>query len=79
MSPKLPRATGKDTLDALLSAGFIVVRRRGSHNFLSHPEDPTRWATIPVHGKDILPSKTLKSILTSSRLSIEDFIKLKDN
>ena len=30
MSPKLPRVTGKDTLDALLCAGFIVMRSRGS-------------------------------------------------
>ena len=67
MSPRLPRVSGKDTLNALMRVGFIVMRIRGSHYFLTYPDDPTHWATIPVQGNTILPPKTLKSILSSTR------------
>lgn len=73
---KLPRLTGKSVKKALLKAGFKLVRVKGSHNFLVHHEDPTRWATIPVHSGEILPLKILNNILKSTKLSLEDFKKL---
>ena len=36
--PKLPSLTGKQLIAALDSLGFKLVRTRGSHNFLRHPD-----------------------------------------
>lgn len=35
---RLPRIRGRDLLKALQRAGFEVVRVRGSHHFLRHPD-----------------------------------------
>ncbi|MFC1928497.1 type II toxin-antitoxin system HicA family toxin [Chloroflexota bacterium] len=35
---RLPRISGKQTVEALLRAGFTVHRVRGSHYILKHPE-----------------------------------------
>lgn len=48
------------------------MRVQGSHHFLSHPQDPSRWATVPVHGKEILSPKVVSAILKSARLSPEE-------
>jgi len=74
MSPRLPRVSGKDTLGTLMRAGFILMRSKGSHHFVIDPENTTRWATVPVHGNEILPPKTLKSILLSTKLTLNEFI-----
>lgn len=73
---RLPRVTGRQMLRALRRTGFVVVRVAGSHHFLSHPEDPTRWATVPVHAGEILPRKVVQAILKSTRLSAEDLKEL---
>lgn len=73
---RLPRVTGKKVKKALLKAGFKLIRTKGSHNFLVHSEDTSRWATIPIHAGEILTPKTLLSILKSTRLSIEEFERL---
>lgn len=60
---------------ALRKAGFYSVRQRGSHIHLRHSSDPTRYATVPYHSKDI-SRKDLASILKQARLSVADFLKL---
>jgi hypothetical protein len=35
---RLPRLTGKEVIDALNKAGFQVIRTKGSHHFLQHPD-----------------------------------------
>jgi len=72
-SVKLPRVTGDEALRALLQAGFEVVRVKGSHHFLSHPQDRTRWATVPAHSARDLPPGVLYNILKSARLTVEEF------
>ena len=71
---KLPRASGKETVDALLGAGFTVHRTRGSHYILKHPETGRR-VTIPYHRQELAP-KTLRSILKQAGVSTETFSKL---
>ena len=71
---KLPRASGKQTVDALLGAGFSVHRTRGSHYLLKHPETGRR-VTIPYHRRELAP-KTLRSILKQAGVSAEAFAKL---
>ncbi|MGQ9824041.1 MAG: type II toxin-antitoxin system HicA family toxin [Desulfotomaculales bacterium] len=76
MSPRLPRLTGKEVIAALKRAGFVVVRKSGSHRFLSHPDDPTRYATVAVHSGKNIPAGTLNEILRTARLTPDEFKKL---
>lgn len=73
---KLPQVTGDRLVRALLRAGFVEVRRHGSHAILRHRADPTRWATIPVHGSKPIPPGTLRAILRGARISVEELIGL---
>jgi predicted RNA binding protein YcfA (HicA-like mRNA interferase family) len=68
---KLPRVSGKQTVDTLLKAGFFIHRIRGSHYVLKHP-DTGRRITIPYHRKTLAP-KTLNSILKQAGISHEEF------
>jgi len=36
--PRLPRPTGKELIAALAKVGFDVIRVRGSHHFVKHPD-----------------------------------------
>jgi len=71
---KLPRVSGKEVVEALLRAGFIIHRTRGSHYILKHPETGRR-VTVPYHRHELAP-KTLKFILKEAGLSVEKFIEL---
>lgn len=71
---KLPSASGKATVEALLRAGFIVHRTRGSHYILKNPNTGVR-TTVPYHRRELAP-KTLRSILAEAGLSVEEFAKL---
>ena len=73
--PRLPRITGKEVLTALIRAGFTQVRVRGSHYYLLNPAK-THLATVPVHSGEIVPPKTLQSILRQAGLTVEEFIDL---
>lgn len=76
MSPKLPRITGKKVVATLKRAGFVVIRKSGSHTFLSHPDDATRYATVAVHSGKNIPVGTLNEILCTARLTTKEFIEL---
>jgi len=71
---RLPRISGKKTVEALLRGGFIVHRTRGSHYILKHPETGRR-VTIPYHRRE-LALKTLHSILKQAAISPDKFSEL---
>jgi predicted RNA binding protein YcfA (HicA-like mRNA interferase family) len=71
---KLPRASGKQTVETLLKAGFFIHRIRGSHYILKNTETGRR-VTIPYHRKTLAP-KTLNSILKQAGISHEEFSSL---
>ena len=48
---KAPRLTGKDIIKILGLTDFKVVRVKGSHHILKHPDG--RTTIVPVHGKEI--------------------------
>ncbi|HEY6042968.1 MAG TPA: type II toxin-antitoxin system HicA family toxin [Anaerolineae bacterium] len=51
---KFPRITGKQVIEALRRAKFDLVRTRGSHHFMRHPDG--RATVVPVHrGETIGP------------------------
>jgi predicted RNA binding protein YcfA (HicA-like mRNA interferase family) len=74
MSPKLARLTGKEMCSILERNGFIPRRIRGSHHIYSKP-GIDGYVTVPVHGKEILKPKTLKSIIAQAELNVVDFLK----
>jgi len=71
---KLPRISGKRTVDTLLRAGFKVHRIKGSHYILKHPETRRR-VTVPYQRQE-LALKTLHSILRQAEISPQEFSKL---
>ncbi len=71
---RLPRITGKELVAALRRAGFAVVRVKGSHHFVSHPDG--RSAVVPVHAGEQLGPGLLTRILSDVRISRDDLIGL---
>ncbi|KAB2911012.1 MAG: type II toxin-antitoxin system HicA family toxin [Hyphomicrobiaceae bacterium] len=68
---RLPRLTGGEIVAALGKAGFVVLRIKGSHHRLRHPDG--RVTTVPVHGSEIIGPGLLSRILRDCELSREDF------
>ena len=58
---KLPRVTGKQLIATLARAGFEVVRVKGSHHFLRHPDG--RTTVVPVHSGETVGPGLLTKIL----------------
>ena len=71
---KLPVATGKQVIKALVRAGFVVTRIHGSHHFLRHADG--RPTTVPVHGKETPGPGLMGKILRDTELTREDLQKL---
>ncbi len=70
---KMPRdADPRKVLRALERLGFVVDHVSGGHYAVVHPDDPTRRAAIPFHGK--LRTGTLRAILRETRVSLEAFL-----
>jgi len=68
----LPVISGKELLIFLKSIGFEVVRIKGSHHRLKHPDG--RITTIPIHGNKDLPKGLLRKIIREDlELTIEQF------
>jgi len=72
---RLPQATGKEVLAALLREGFALTHVRGSHHYLRRP-GVTGLVVVPVHGSRTLPAGTLRSILRQAGLTAEDLRQL---
>jgi predicted RNA binding protein YcfA (HicA-like mRNA interferase family) len=72
---RLPQVTPRKMIAALQRAGFHVERVKGSHHFLIHNHDRTRWATVAMHPGD-LPPRDVRDILKQAKISREEFLKL---
>ena len=72
--PRLPRARGRQVLAALIRAGFIIVRVKGSHHFLRHSDG--RITVVPVHAGETIGPGLLSKILRDAKLEPEDFEEL---
>ncbi len=69
---KLPPLTGKTVIATLKRAGFSVVRIKGSHHFLKHPDG--RCTVVPVHAGEEIGSGLLAKILRDCDVSREQFL-----
>jgi predicted RNA binding protein YcfA (HicA-like mRNA interferase family) len=64
---KLPALTGRRLTAAQVRAGFEVVRTRGSHQFLRHPDG--RGTVVPVHAGETIGPGLLAAILRDCELT----------
>jgi len=71
----LPMLGASVIIRILLKVGFFVVRQKGSYVFLRHVKDPTRFATVPRHSRDV-SRKDLASILRQAGISVYEFLRL---
>ncbi len=71
---KLPRITGQRLIGALSKAGFEVIRVKGSHYFLRHPDG--RSTVVPVHKGEIIGPGLLAKILRDCELKREELLEL---
>jgi predicted RNA binding protein YcfA (HicA-like mRNA interferase family) len=66
---RLPRPEGRELIVALRSAGFELVRVRGSHHFLRHADG--RTTVVPVHTGETIGPGLLQQILRDCDLTPE--------
>ena len=64
------RVQGSDLLKALQRNGFEVVRIRGSHHFVKHPDG--RGTAIPVHSGETIGPGLLSKILREIEFTREE-------
>lgn len=74
MTNKLPRVTSDEVINVLGKIGFFLSRQSGSHKIYKNKEG--KRTTVPYHSGKILHSKTLKSILRDTNLTIDEFKEL---
>jgi predicted RNA binding protein YcfA (HicA-like mRNA interferase family) len=74
MPGPVPALPGDRVVKALERAGFAVVRVRGSHHVMRHPDG--RTVPVPVHPGRDMPKGTLRNILAIVGLSAEDLREL---
>lgn len=69
---KFPALSGKKLVKILKKSGFELIRTKGSHNFLRHPDG--RSTTVPVHSNETLGTGILSKILKDCELNRNDII-----
>jgi predicted RNA binding protein YcfA (HicA-like mRNA interferase family) len=70
---RLPRLRGREVIAALRRAGFDVVRIKGSHHFLMHPDG--RRTVVPVHAGETIGLGLMSKILKDVEMDSDQFQK----
>lgn len=70
---KQPTLSGRELIRLLEKMGFEVVRVKGSHHRLKHPDG--RVTTVPVHQNNDLPKGLLRKIIPED-MDMDEFNKL---
>lgn len=73
---RLPRVTASEVIRVLEHISFILNRQTGSHKIYKNYAN--QRVTVPYHAGEILHPKLLKSILNDAALTVEEFIRIKD-
>ena len=58
-----------------LQGGFVVYRKRGSHNFLQHMDG--RTTLVPIHGKEIIRPTLMAKILRDCEMTRDEFLEFR--
>ncbi len=69
--PRRPRLRGREVVAALRRAGFVVLRVKGSHHFLRHPDG--RSTVVPIHVGETIGPGLLSQILRDVDMETEEF------
>jgi predicted RNA binding protein YcfA (HicA-like mRNA interferase family) len=64
----------RKVLKILSILGFKIVRKRGSHVVLKHPDG--RITVVPVHAAESIGPGLLLKIIKDAKLTKEEFLKL---
>ena len=75
--PKLPNITSAALISALQKIGFQIVRQKGSHLRMKHPDN--RVVSIPVHTGKTIGKGLLLKILRDADLTKEQLLDLLEN
>ncbi|RME07938.1 MAG: type II toxin-antitoxin system HicA family toxin [Anaerolineae bacterium] len=71
---KIPMLKAGEVWRALQKAGFQVVRQKGSHARLRHPDG--RVVTLPIHAGQDVGRGLLRKILRDAEPAPDEFLKL---
>ena len=74
---RLPIIDFKTMDKVLLSLGFRVVRKKGSHVFYRHPDG--RATTVPNHQGRDLARPLIREILREIELTPDEYVKVLEN
>ncbi len=77
MSPRFPAVTSEEVIRVITKIGFIFKRQAGTSHAIYFRERDKRRTNVPVHAGRILKRKTLKSILSDTGLTLEEFNELR--
>ncbi len=67
---RMPSITGYALIKALQRLGFAIIRTKGSHHFLQHPDG--RCTSVPVHRGETIGKGLLAQILRDCEISQGD-------
>ena len=67
---RFPSVSGAQLIRALGKVGFVVIRVKGSHHFLGHPDG--RRTVVPVHRGETIGRGLLAQILRDCDVSREE-------
>ncbi|AKG54287.1 hypothetical protein DGWBC_1661 [Dehalogenimonas sp. WBC-2] len=70
--PPLPVVSGTHCIETLKKLGYVAARTKGSHARLRCLD--RKPVTVPLH--DVLDRGTLRSILRSIGVSVDEFVRL---
>lgn len=73
--PSLPNLSGREVVRAFAVDGWQMARQRGSHMILVKDGHP---ATLSVPDHKEVAKGTLRSLIRSSGLTVEQFMELAD-
>ncbi|MBN1255395.1 MAG: type II toxin-antitoxin system HicA family toxin [Deltaproteobacteria bacterium] len=71
---KFPSVTGSQLIKALRKHGFEIIRVKGSHHYMRHPDG--RSTVVPVHRGETIGRGLLAQILRDCELSRDDLQKI---
>ena len=74
---RMPRVTGAHVVRSLRKTGFELVRQRGSHAIMKHPDG--RSTVVPIHGGETIGVGLMSKIQRDVGIDREAFITLLDN
>ena len=69
---RIPALRANEIVRALRRLGFELLRQRGSHIRMRHPDG--RFATVPDHGSRELRREFILDILKQAGVKIGDFL-----